>query len=234
VRGNSRLVCLDFFRPHFSGGWRMDPDKFATVASIRTKRGLPSAPLNQGQGMSVVSIDWLPCGWPQSVPAPVDLSDESIVEFCDHMLQVLEFVERNQRDGMRLTDCHKDDVIAISKICEAKQMPNVFEDLILKGREVSTLDVRIGLLKLKELFLQKPSPQTTPIDYVTLLQCAGIINKGKRTLERWKQIDTKFPTPEIIGETGGADEWSWATIRPYLEVKANRKLPEIFPAHVAL
>lgn len=72
-----------------------------------------------------------------------------------------------------------------------------------------------------------------PIDYVTLLQCAGFVNKTKRTLERWKQDDTAFPTPEIIGENGEADEWRWATIRPYLETKARRKLPETFPAHIA-
>ena len=77
------------------------------------------------------------------------------------------------------------------------------------------------------------SATETPIDYVTLQQCAGIVNRSKRQLERWKTNDTAFPTPEIIGDNGEADEWSWATIRPYLETKAKRKLPAIFPAHIA-
>lgn len=70
------------------------------------------------------------------------------------------------------------------------------------------------------------------IDHVTLLQCAGIVKKSKRTLERWKTKDTAFPTPDVIGEDGNADEWKWSVIRPYLEQKSNRKLPAIFPSHV--
>lgn len=152
---NSRLIRLDFFRPYGRVGWRVDGKKVAAFESIKNRAVLSLVPLNQGKSLSVFSIPWLPRGWPHSLPAPVDLSDESIIEFFDHMLQVLEFVERNQLDGIKLTDCHTDDISAISKICEAKQIPNIFEDLILKGREIFTLDVRIGLLKLKELVLQK-------------------------------------------------------------------------------
>lgn len=81
--------------------------------------------------------------------------------------------------------------------------------------------------------LQKTEVTDAPTDHVTLLQCAGIIKKSKRTLERWKEDDTKFPTPEVIGENGTADEWLWTTIRPYLETKSKRKLPMIFPSHLA-
>lgn len=70
-----------------------------------------------------------------------------------------------------------------------------------------------------------------PVDHVTLRQCSALVNKDKRTLERWKTEDTEFPTPDVIGGDGTADEWSWANIRPYLEKKANRKLPKIFPSH---
>lgn len=73
----------------------------------------------------------------------------------------------------------------------------------------------------------------TPIDFVTLLQCAAMVNKSKRTLERWKENDPAFPSPEVIGDNGRADEWRWATIRTYLETKGNRRLPQTFPAHVA-
>lgn len=76
--------------------------------------------------------------------------------------------------------------------------------------------------------------ETPPQGYVTLLQAAALINKDKRTLERWKQKDTNFPTPEVIGDPGEADEWLWSTIRPYLEKKAKRKLADTFPAHVGM
>lgn len=69
-------------------------------------------------------------------------------------------------------------------------------------------------------------------DHVTLLQCAGMVNRSKRQLERWKTNDADFPTPDVLGEDGCADEWRWSAIRPYLEKKSKRTLPEVFPAHV--
>lgn len=74
-----------------------------------------------------------------------------------------------------------------------------------------------------------PSQADPPSDHVTLRQCAPLVNKQKRTLERWKTKDTSFPTPEVIGGDGKADEWLWTTIRPYLERKSDRKLPDEFP-----
>lgn len=70
------------------------------------------------------------------------------------------------------------------------------------------------------------------VDFVTLQQCAPMVNRSKRTLERWKMRDPTFPTPDVIGTNGSSDEWKWSTIRPYLEKKASRVLPEVFPAHV--
>lgn len=77
------------------------------------------------------------------------------------------------------------------------------------------------------------SSSNAPTDHVTLLQCSALVNRTKRTLERWKTDDTTFPTPEVIGSNGTADEWLWTTIRPYLERKARRELPVVFPSHVA-
>lgn len=79
----------------------------------------------------------------------------------------------------------------------------------------------------------KEKPEQVSINHVTLRQCAGIVKKSKRTLERWKTDDMTFPTPEVFGNNGSADEWLWTTIKPYLETKSDRKLPSIFPAHVA-
>lgn len=67
------------------------------------------------------------------------------------------------------------------------------------------------------------------VDYVTLKQMAAIVKKRKRTIERLKE-DGKLPTPEVKGRPGQAAEWSWAKIRPILELQYDRKLPEIFPA----
>lgn len=67
------------------------------------------------------------------------------------------------------------------------------------------------------------------IQFVTLLQCAKFVNRSKRTLERYKTEDTAFPTPAVIGQDGKADEWKWSIIKPYLEKKCSRRLPERFP-----
>ena len=76
---------------------------------------------------------------------------------------------------------------------------------------------------------EKPAEEISHIQTVRLSQCAGIVNRSKRTLERLKTKDTAFPTPEVIGEDGKPDEWNWDTIRPYLEGQYNRKLPKRFP-----
>ena len=102
-------------------------------------------------------------------------------------------------------------------------------------RMIELLDRSIRFVALERQADVLANHQTIepPTDYVTLLQCAGMVNKNKRTLERWKTNDTTFPTPEVIGSNGTADEWLWTTIKPYLEVKASRNLPVIFPAHIA-
>jgi hypothetical protein len=66
---------------------------------------------------------------------------------------------------------------------------------------------------------------------VTLDQAAGMVNRRKRTLERYK-IHPKhpLPDPDIEGGGGKADEWYWSTIRPWLEQVWNRKLPEKCPS----
>ena len=66
--------------------------------------------------------------------------------------------------------------------------------------------------------------------YVELGQMAAIIQKSKRTLEKWKsRAKNPLPPPDIEGGGGTADEWDWSTIRPWLEEESGRKLPARFP-----
>ncbi len=62
---------------------------------------------------------------------------------------------------------------------------------------------------------------------VKLDQMASIVNRNKKTLERFK---AKMPPPDIDGGGGKPDEWNWATVRPLLQEQYNRVLPERFPA----
>jgi hypothetical protein len=77
-----------------------------------------------------------------------------------------------------------------------------------------------------------PKDIDPPIDHVTLQQVAPIVNRSKRTLERLQKADETFPIPDVEGGGGKSNEWSWAKLRPYLEEKYGRKLPDRFPAHV--
>lgn len=83
-----------------------------------------------------------------------------------------------------------------------------------------------------------PPPLTTaPADgstdvpcFVTLLQMAAVVNRKKSALRVWTQ-DPDFPAPNVkAAKRGQPDEWKWETVRPALEEKSGRQLPEVFPA----
>ncbi len=66
--------------------------------------------------------------------------------------------------------------------------------------------------------------------HVTLSQAAAVVSRGKRTLERWAREDPEFPLPDVDGGGGKPNEWKWTRLRPYLEAKTERNLPEWFPS----
>ncbi len=73
-------------------------------------------------------------------------------------------------------------------------------------------------------------PQESVPDYVTLKQAAPLVGRSKGTLENWKRDDPEFPPPDVIGGDGRANEWRWSNLRPYLQTRTKRELPEVHPA----
>lgn len=65
--------------------------------------------------------------------------------------------------------------------------------------------------------------------YVTLLMMGSIVGKGKRQLRRLYD-DGELPPPDVEGGRGKAHEWRWDCVRPILEQRFSRKLPEVFPS----
>jgi len=65
---------------------------------------------------------------------------------------------------------------------------------------------------------------------VRLSQAAAMVGRRKRTLEGWQARDTDFPLPVVEGGGGKPAEWEWTALRPYLERKSGRSLPEYHPA----
>jgi hypothetical protein len=73
-------------------------------------------------------------------------------------------------------------------------------------------------------------PKGIPGEYfVTLDQAAALVNRTKRTLEKLKK---QMPPPRVKGGGGKAAEWAWSELRPWLEEKFERPLPEV-PPHAA-
>lgn len=62
---------------------------------------------------------------------------------------------------------------------------------------------------------------------ITLDQAAALVQRSKRTLERYKK---KLPPPRVKGGGGRPTEWSYADIRLWLEKEFGRRLPAQFPA----
>jgi len=80
----------------------------------------------------------------------------------------------------------------------------------------------------------KGRSEPEPPQYVTLDQVAALINRKKKTLERYlnePKYKKKFdmPQPEVEGGGGKPHEWLWPTLQPWLEKTFGRKLPERFP-----
>jgi hypothetical protein len=65
---------------------------------------------------------------------------------------------------------------------------------------------------------------------VTLQQAAAMVSRAKKTLERRKADDPKFPMPRVAGGGGKPTEYAWSEMRLYLEGEFDRKLPEQFPS----
>jgi len=92
-------------------------------------------------------------------------------------------------------------------------------------------DLRSECLRAREGEAPEAAGKPPAADcHVTLLQAAGMVNRHKRTLVNWQTNDPEFPPPDVEGGGGKAAEWRWSVLRPYLEKKSRRKLPEYFPA----
>lgn len=77
---------------------------------------------------------------------------------------------------------------------------------------------------------QKPPADAQRHEYlVTLQQAAAMVSRSKKTLERRKAKDLKFPMPKVAGGGGKPDEYAWSEMRKYLEAEFDRNLPEHFP-----
>jgi hypothetical protein len=83
--------------------------------------------------------------------------------------------------------------------------------------------------------IQPPThDETTAEQYITLDQAAALVNRNKKTLERYlnhpKSEAARMPKPDVEGGGGKPHEWRWANLRPWLEVTFGKKLPDRLPS----
>jgi hypothetical protein len=74
-----------------------------------------------------------------------------------------------------------------------------------------------------------PAPGATE-QYVTLDKAAAIVQRKKKTLERALHAKgSTMPQPDVEGGGGSPHEWVWTRLRPWLEERFGRRLPERYP-----
>jgi hypothetical protein len=70
--------------------------------------------------------------------------------------------------------------------------------------------------------------------YICLDQAASIVNRTKKTLERYlndpKSKAVQMPPPDVEGGGGKPHEWRWRRLRPWLETTFGKRLPEQLPS----
>ena len=108
----------------------------------------------------------------------------------------------------------------------------------LSPEEYKDLLNRVENRGLRQTVFNRPSNRlddpsrfvSKPKVYVTLNQIAAIVQRSKRTLEKYasRKVD-QLPDPDIQGSGGKSNEWDWVKIRPWLEKEFGKKLPEVFP-----
>jgi hypothetical protein len=122
---------------------------------------------------------------------------------------------------------------AVASIRSAEIAPKVFMELegFERQRILSELKMELcGLAHARRTGLLKELP---PERYVTLDQAAALVNRDKKTLERYlhdpKYQKHEMPQPDVEGGAGRPHEWRWSRLRPWLEETFKRDLPEHFP-----
>ena len=63
---------------------------------------------------------------------------------------------------------------------------------------------------------------------VTLDQISAIVQKSKRTMERWRK---HMPAPAVAGRRNFPSRWDWRVIRPWLMDHFYMLLPERYPEY---
>lgn len=111
-------------------------------------------------------------------------------------------------------------------LIEARQHLRAVRNWLLRDRQMA------GDKQILPAKTAADMPDTNiEVQYVTLGQMAALVQRSKRTLEKWKaRRKNPLPPPDIEGAGGRPDEWDWSKVRPWLEQDSKRQLPNRFPS----
>jgi hypothetical protein len=85
-----------------------------------------------------------------------------------------------------------------------------------------------ALRRLAKALDTPPEPEAE--QYVTRDQIAAYVHRNKDTVADWFNNDPEALEPAVEGGGGKRHEYLWSKVRPWLEKKSGRQLPECFPA----
>jgi hypothetical protein len=100
--------------------------------------------------------------------------------------------------------------------------------LTAKSLQEWAIDIGVEEEQLQEM-LNRNGQNSGP-QFVTLDKIAAIVGRKKKTLEReLNKPNSAMPQPDVESSGGKPHEWEWSRIRPWLESKYGRRLPQQYP-----
>lgn len=132
-----------------------------------------------------------------------------------------EFLDRNWASILKRTE-NVSTQACYPEWCRLASLMDI-ERVKLMNAEKSAVATHDGIQSRTENDDQTPTPQ-----WVTLDMIAALVNRSKKTLERWVK-QGKLPSPDVEGGGGKPHEWNYLKLRPALEQYTEKKLPPNFP-----
>jgi hypothetical protein len=176
------------------------------------------------------------------LPLPLQHTRNYSLDVCLVVLHAVHDASRRPRDRLRSTERGLYSVLCglVQKMVP-EDLPYLLSMLASAAETLGDLPPqRISSDLGASTETDNSGPASTPVmvgyeaplkQYVTLDQIAAVVNRSKRSLERYKTRKTDpLPTPDVEGGGGKPAEWDWENIRPWLEREFGRTLPKRYPS----
>jgi hypothetical protein len=178
------LVDLTFFEPDGLRGWVFDRVRFKAFQKVSAGKGA-----GRRKPPTLKAVDWLPRGWPAMVPAPAELTSESVLAFCEQLERVTNATSRLCQQGELVGSNYADEATAIGLICAALEIPNAFGSNVSPGSAYDHSAILHAASNLRLACQSKFEP--TPIAKKELVDRGDSKNHNKGTSPSSDTVDAQ-------------------------------------------